>query len=266
MSRLHWLESGRLVIQHGHLWYYVLVPMSVVLLLTIVIFSQIFHPLVQMVDVLQSSTQINSDIFFEIKNLAMRSVMLVLPYLIISFLLVFFAFLSLIRAIYAVYLNKKFKIVNNLKKTARDMIPSFFLFIVLSALTLGAVQIVILVIQLELWWLNVIVSVISALILISAWFFSYHFFIIKQYNIFRSIWESIKLVPFHFYKIFETYCIVCLTLLIWICLFANVYFFGTVINIYLGFFWGIGSIIIFIPIMLLIMIYLSLVFFSVTKL
>jgi hypothetical protein len=266
MSRLHWIESGKLVVQHGHLWYYVLVPMSLVLLLTGIIFSQVFHPFIQLYEIFQTSTKLDASILMELKKLAIRSVALMLPYILISSLLVFVAFLSLIRAIYAVYLNKKFIFKQNIRKTLLDIIPGLVLLtllvtiVVVNVYSFSAVQ------RLGLWWLDVIMIVLSGLIIISCWLFSFHFFIIKGYDILRSIWESIKLIPNNFLKMLEAFAVILITIFGWICLFANVYTFGKFINIYLGFFWGMGMIIFLIPITLLIMIYLSLVFFDLSKL
>ena len=140
MSRLHWIESGKLVVQHGHLWYYILVPMSLVLLLTGIIFSQVFHPFIQLYEVFQTSTKLDTSILLELKDLAIRSIALMLPYILISSLLIFVAFLSLIRAIYAVYLNKKFIFKQNIKRTLLDIVPGLVLLILLVMVVVVNIQ------------------------------------------------------------------------------------------------------------------------------
>lgn len=266
MSRVNWLESGKFVITYGHLWYYLIMPIGLILAFSGILFGTTFRPLLQLFYEFKTSTKIDFNILMQIKDIAIQSMFIFLPYILISFLLIFISLISLIRAIYAVYLHRKIILLQNFKRTMRDIIPGLVLLVLLIAILYSSVLIAYAVIGYSIWWLSLITVVLLVFLNISCSLFSFHYYIIKRYNVIKAITASIKLIPLNFTHIFQTFMYIVLTLSVWLCLFGNIYFFGKYIDISLAFFWGVFMVLILVPIMLLIMVYLSLTFFSLEKL
>ena len=265
MSRSHWLQSGRFVITYGHLWYYLILPIGLILVFSGIIFGTTVKPLTELLLEFKNSTTIDFNILIEIKEIAFSSIYIFLPYIIVSFFLIFISLISLIRAIYAVHMNRKIILLQNIKLTLNDVMPGVVLLLLLLAIVYCTFLVSSSVLALNIWWLSSITVIILFLLNISCMLFSFHYYIIKRYNILKAIGASIKIVPLNFTTIIQTFTYMILTLFIWLCLFGNVYFFWKYIDMSLAFFWGVFMILILVPILLLIMVYLSLTFFSLEK-